>query len=341
MLKIDFPLNLPDISLKQVFSEDANLLHQQMNPLNVEAWQLSPGGFKGTSLRIATNKVQYALDQHNSSVKFEGSPNAHWALGIPVRPNPIIFERKYELEDNYVMFSPPRSGFIGITRTSHALYVLNFNCDYLNYLCETLQLPDSYKLLGHPNSGPGAFLCRSQQFQCLRQCCQQLEQSSLALSYGNYQEKQRLSIANCLKMELEHKIASKLLLIIAQAQNITPKKTIIRRSDILKQAEEYMLNNLHGEIYCTDISKAIGVSQRNLQDIFKHFYEITPKAYLKRLRLNHLRQCLLKSSPKANVWEFAEDLGFIHRGQLAQDYQQLFGELPSKTYRSIPAFLTN
>jgi hypothetical protein len=250
MLNLNFNLNLPDISLKHISSQDANLLHQQMQPLNVEAWQLSSGGFEGTSLQIATNKVQYALDQHNSSVKFEGTPNAYWALGIPVRPNPIIFERKYELEDNYVMFSPPRTGFIGITRTSHALHVLNFTCDYLNALCETLHLPDPYRLLGHPNSGPGAFLCRSQQFQCLRQCCQQLEQIYLALSSSNHQQKQILSIANHLKRCLEQKIATKLLLTIAQAQNITPKKTIIRRSDILKQAEGYMLNNLTADIYC-------------------------------------------------------------------------------------------
>lgn len=334
MLNIDFELNLPDISLKQISSQDAHLLHQQMQPLNVEAWQLSPGGFKGTSLRIVTNKVQYALDQHNSSVTFKGTPDAYWALGIPVRPNLIIFERKYELEDNYIIFSPPQSGFIGITRTSHALYVLNLTYDYLNALSETLHLPDPYILLGHPNSGPGAFLCRSQQFQYLRQCCQQLEQSYFALSSSNHQEKQTLLIANHLKQELEQRIASQLLLCIAQARHIPPRKRIIRRSNILKQAEEYMLNNLTADICCPDICQAVGISQRSLQDIFNHFYDVSPKAYFKRLRLNHLRQCLQKSSPEVKIWELAEDLGFIHRGQLAKDYQQLFGEHPSKTVRN-------
>jgi AraC family ethanolamine operon transcriptional activator len=165
----------------------------------------------------------------------------------------------------------------------------------------------------------------------LRQSCKQLEELYFALSSGNHQQKQILSIASCLKTQLEQEIATELLLLIAQARNIPPKKTIIRYSAILKQAEEYMLNNLKADINCQDICQAVGVSQHSLQDIFKHFYDVTPKAYLKRLRLNHLRQCLLQSSPKDKIWHFSEDLGFIHRGQLAKDYQQLFGELPSQT----------
>ncbi|MEA5535668.1 helix-turn-helix domain-containing protein [Crocosphaera sp. XPORK-15E] len=140
-----------------------------------------------------------------------------------------------------------------------------------------------------------------------------------------------MAISNWFKQQLEVEIAQQLLLIVAKAQNISPKKVVIRRATVLKQAEEYMLSNLKSHITCQDICEAVGVSQRTLEYTFKDLYEITPKAYLKRLRLNHLRQCLQQSSPEDKILEFAQDLGFLHRGQLAKDYQQLFGELPSET----------
>ncbi len=36
-------------------------------------------------------------------------------------------------------------------------------------------------------------------------------------------------------------------------------------------------------------------------------------------------------NPQMNINDLAEDLGFLHRGQLARDYQKLFGELPRET----------
>jgi AraC family ethanolamine operon transcriptional activator len=166
--------------------------------------------------------------------------------------------------------------------------------------------------------------------KCLRQSCQQLQQTFA--NFVNNQEKlETLAVANWFKQQLEVEIAEQLLMIVAKTQNISPKRVVVRRATVLKQAEEYMLSNLKAHITCQDICEAVGVSQRTLEYTFKDFYEITPKAYLQRLRLNHLRQCLQQSSPEDTILGFAEDLGFLHRGQLANNYQQLFGELPSET----------
>lgn len=90
-----------------------------------------------------------------------------------------------------------------------------------------------------------------------------------------------------------------------------------------------MLNNLKESVTTPNICQEIGVSKRTLEYIFKDFYQTTPKAYLKQLRLNYLRQSILKN-PQINITDLAEGLGFLHRGQLARDYQKLFGELPSR-----------
>ncbi len=107
---------------------------------------------------------------------------------------------------------------------------------------------------------------------------------------------------------------------------------LVRRANVLKQAEKYMLNHLKVNVTTTNICQEIGVSKRTLEYIFKDFYQTTPKAYLKQLRLNYLRQSMLKN-PQIKINDLAEDLGFLHRGQLARDYQKLFGELPSQTVK--------
>lgn len=79
-----------------------------------------------------------------------------------------------------------------------------------------------------------------------------------------------------------------------------------------------------------DICKELGVSQRTLEYTFKDFYQMSPKNYLKKLRLNALYQSLHQNPQPTLICEIAEQLGFFHRGHLASDYQKLFGKLPSK-----------
>ena len=98
--------------------------------------------------------------------------------------------------------------------------------------------------------------------------------------------RKRLLIANELKCQLEEELASQILLNLAKAQEIKPGKVRTRRTNVLKQAEEYMLNNLTAYITSLDLCQEIGVSQRTLEYIFRDFYQTTPKAYVKQLRLN-------------------------------------------------------
>lgn len=89
-----------------------------------------------------------------------------------------------------------------------------------------------------------------------------------------------------------------------------------------------ILNNLTADITIKDICEELGVSQRTLEYIFKDFYEISPKSYFKRLRLNAFYQELQQEYHQVNLSEISMKFGFFHRGQLAHDYHQFFGELP-------------
>lgn len=330
-----FELNLSGLNLAYSHFQESSNLYKQLKPVQaLNVWQMSRGKFAGNLLVIASDAVQINLIEHDCLIKSNGvSPNT-WGFGIPVRRCLIQFEGKFELEDNFIVIAPAQVIFNIFPKTSYEFYGIYISLPHLQNLCHTLHLPQPEQFLGTAKNGCQAVMCTPQQMQRLRLLLQQLRrrtQAMLTLGVVNNKEERRtLLMANQLKCQLEEDFASQLLLTIAKAQDIKPKKTILKRANIFKQTEEYMLNNLKAEITTEDICQEIGVSKRALEYLFKDCYHTTPKAYLKQLRLNYLRESILKN-PHLKINELANDLGFFHRGQLAADYQQIFGELPRET----------
>lgn len=77
---------------------------------------------------------------------------------------------------------------------------------------------------------------------------------------------------------------------------------------------------------CVDL----GVSRRTLQNGFQRVLSVSPLSYLKAVRLGQARRALKRVS---SVTEAATAYGFWHFGHFSQDYQAMFGELPSETLR--------
>lgn len=74
----------------------------------------------------------------------------------------------------------------------------------------------------------------------------------------------------------------------------------------------------------------LGVSRRTIQYAFQHALNLNPVAYLRAVRLNHVRRELRLGE---SVTAAAIKWGFLHLGGFAQDYKRMFGELPSETAR--------
>jgi AraC family ethanolamine operon transcriptional activator len=87
------------------------------------------------------------------------------------------------------------------------------------------------------------------------------------------------------------------------------------------------------EITAVELCTHADCSQRWLEQSFKKRFGVTPKAYVKYLRLARLRRDLQQPpcGEKQTVIELAGVYGFWHMGQLAADYRRVYGELPSDT----------
>jgi AraC family ethanolamine operon transcriptional activator len=101
----------PSFSLNYQNFNDILSFHQNLHRLEIEAWQLSTGQFQGQLIEAMSNQVQIDRHFYNRLFKLEGTVTKNWGFAIPVHPLCLLFEQKYQLEDNYILLSPPQSAF--------------------------------------------------------------------------------------------------------------------------------------------------------------------------------------------------------------------------------------
>ncbi|WKG03467.1 helix-turn-helix domain-containing protein [Mycolicibacterium sp. HK-90] len=101
---------------------------------------------------------------------------------------------------------------------------------------------------------------------------------------------------------------------------------------LLRRAVAYIEANADRDIALVDIAEAVYVTPRALQYMFRRHLDVSPMGYLRRVRLDHARQQLLKADPTTTtVQAVAARWGFAHTGRFAAAYRHAFGENPSDT----------
>ena len=110
-----------------------------------------------------------------------------------------------------------------------------------------------------------------------------------------------------------------------------------RRADMampvaLQRVEDYLEEHLRGEINLARLELVAGVSRQKLYDIFNRFHGCSPLTYVRRRRLEEVRQTILNTPQRCRtIANVAMYWGFNHLGRFARDYAKLFGETPSYT----------
>lgn len=287
--------------------------------------------FAGYISRFITKNIILELSQRNCLMKFNARIPKHWLFAIPIQSNPIFYTNNYYVKDNYIAIASPNVEFSGVQTRFSNRFQLYIKKEYLNEVCQTLHLPEIKQFQKDTHSSISVFRCSPEKQSYIKKFCLQLYQIGFNTKFQNSSQKRILFGLKAIQRQIEENIVQNLLVALAEAKDIKPKKVFYKRISILQQAEEMMNNGLKYDLKISDICQELGVSNRTLEYIFKDFYQISPKAYFKQLRLNALHQSLQQKSNNIVISELAEEFGFFHRGQLAKDYSQIFGELPSKT----------
>ena len=115
----------------------------------------------------------------------------------------------------------------------------------------------------------------------------------------------------------------------------TLETPFLNSDKLVKLVLDYVHDQPSEEITAVELCTLADCSQRWMEQCFKKRFGITPKKYVKYLRLSRLRRDLLQSAQAESqtVIDLASVYGFWHMGQLAADYRKVYGELPSDTLK--------
>jgi len=108
---------------------------------------------------------------------------------------------------------------------------------------------------------------------------------------------------------------------------LTPVPGLIRR------AERFIIDNAVTPITVSDVAAHLGISVRSLQAGFRQWRATSPNVFLRQVRLQLVRDELLRSGMEADVTTTALRYGFSHLGRFSAYYYAAFGEIPSETRR--------
>lgn len=328
--KTNILINSQELTFKSEYFCNFSRYFQNREFVDLDAVQLSGDHFEGYLSRIIIDEVMLELSQRNCLTNVAGLTHSKmWVFAIPVQVNPVLFQNLYSLENNCLGIVPPKSEISVFQHPFSNRFQLYVDDDYLQQLCQTLELPEAKKFLN--SSASSIVICPAEKIRHLQQSCHQLYQMLFNLDRQQISGQRKALRLNFVSQKLKEEIVKDFLLTLAATKDIKTPKNVIKRTSILKKAEEMMRTNLRSELTIQAICQDLGVSQRTLEYIFKDFYQMSPYNYFKLLRLNALHQSLHQNNQTKLIHEMAEELGFFHRGYLASDYKKLFGYFPSET----------
>jgi transcriptional regulator GlxA family with amidase domain len=106
------------------------------------------------------------------------------------------------------------------------------------------------------------------------------------------------------------------------------------RSSRLQPVLAYLRTHADQPLTPEDLARAGCVSVRTLHAVFQQELGMSPMAYLRRVRLDHVHAELLRAPRSSTrVGDVATRWGFFHPSRFARQYHERFGELPSETAR--------
>jgi len=133
--------------------------------------------------------------------------------------------------------------------------------------------------------------------------------------------------------KLENKLIAFLSNMLETQTPSSPKLTKAEELAIVIRDRVY--RHMDGKISIASLAKEYDVSEKTLQNGFKSLFGFTPTLFLRRLKLNLVRNDLRNPRLEKNiVSRVAHKWGFIHMGRFSSYYKELFGETPSKTLKS-------
>ncbi len=101
----------------------------------------------------------------------------------------------------------------------------------------------------------------------------------------------------------------------------------------IRLAQRFMEHHTGEPPRMAEVARAAKVSVRTLEMNFRAYLDMTPRTYMRVVRLRLARQALMSAAETRPIAEIAGAFGFTHKSRFSKYYADLFGETPSTTRR--------
>jgi len=282
---------------------------------DLEHTQLSSGSFSGSLVQLIQGPVIISRHQMNQKILQQGSGlNGYLTFLLPGNMQQDLIWRKSRLKGNVVGILHGKMEHDCITPENFVGTPVSIENDFLIKLIHSLGYAKIIKYLNH-NEVITINEFKAQNLHKMLEKC--LRNSTIDLAS---------EINNMLLMLIQSLYES-----VENNDIIQPVR--INKMRIFSQARDFIHANSENAILVSDLCSSLGVSERSLRYAFERTAGLSPKRYINHCRLNKVRTDL-KSGYFEKIIEVIHNYGYWHTGQFAADYLKLFGELPSKTFKS-------
>ena len=100
----------------------------------------------------------------------------------------------------------------------------------------------------------------------------------------------------------------------------------------IEKAKEYIINNSHVFLSCSDIAEYCGISERHLLRLFKRYENMTALQFVHKTKLHQLEKMLLETQLSQEA--ISEHLGFTGSNYMGRFFRRYTGITPGE-YRSM------
>lgn len=259
----------------------------------------------------------------HSQVEQRGSlPPGTRTLALPVGPNPRL-EKWYgqDVTENSLLLFPDHGEIDCVSQPGFEVFILTLPESELLACAEDLGISEPDPWI----DGAGSIFS-----------CAPKERDKLLSTLKNFQRAcvdQQAAHNNTPQQQfIKDTILNKIVNLVDAAPSTSMKIPFRSMQRCIDRTREFVDANQREPLKVRDLCKAASVSERTLERVFKRYYGVGPKQFLKSQKLFGFHRSLLAADPVvSSVSMLANHWGYWHMGQLARDYQYLFGELPSET----------
>ncbi len=302
-------------------AEQANYLHGWSQQYE----QLTPGTFKGQVDEVCFAGIQLFAEKSNQTLQESCSIEENtFVIGVPVQLDNYGWCDGWQVDLDTLLIHKPGSELLFRTPNQLELLAVSVSQTDLQEHARTVEHREISSTLNRPLEP----LRNPHTAQALR--------DFLGAVMGSLSTSPAMLAHAPLRKGLKEGILGTVISIIGNAENQTlGPRTSLGRQQVVSNAIEYMRTRIDEPLSIGDLCSALGVSRRTLQYCFEEVLQINPVSYLKALRLNGVRKELRQSTrPRAAIQDVAARWGFWHLSRFAQEYRQMFGELPSETLKA-------